>query len=245
MQIHIAKTSEEMGIAAANKAAEVIYNYIEKQGYARIVLSTGASQFTFLKALADKKIDWSKVEMFHLDGYVGLPETHPASFRGYLRERFLSYAPVAKAYLVNGEGDVVANIAELSMEIGKATIDLALIGIGENAHIAFNDPPADFETMDAYKIVDLDDECKAQQVREGWFESLDTVPKQAITMTVQQILTSKTIISCVPHQVKANAIRNMLQDGITNLVPATILKTHDDWWLYLDEASSSETEPFS
>jgi glucosamine-6-phosphate deaminase len=242
MHCHIAKTSEEMGIAAADKAAEVICNYIEKQGYARIVLSTGASQFTFLKALADKKIDWSKVEMFHLDEYVGLPETHPASFRSYLRERFLSYAPVAKAHLVSGEGDVAAHIAELSKEIGKAAIDLALIGIGENAHIAFNDPPADFEMTDAYKIVDLDDECKAQQVREGWFESLDTVPKQAITMTVQQILNSKTIVSCVPHQVKANAIRNTMQEGLSNLVPATILKTHGDWWLYLDKASASEME---
>ncbi|MBP1990852.1 6-phosphogluconolactonase [Paenibacillus eucommiae] len=239
MNIHIAKTAEELGIAAADKAAIIINDCIAKQGHARIVLSTGASQFTFLEALAQKKVDWSKVEMFHLDEYVDLAESHPASFRLYLRERFLSYAPVRKAHLVNGEGDVAAHIAELTEEIGKAPIDLALIGIGENAHIAFNDPPADFDTTVAYKVVDLDDECKAQQVREGWFESLATVPTQAITMSVQQILKSKTIISCVPHQVKANAIQKTLQEGITNLIPASILKSHEDWELYLDEASAS------
>jgi len=239
MNIHIAKTAEDLGIAAADKAVEVINSCIEKQGYARIILSTGASQFTFLEALSSRDIDWGKVEMFHLDEYVGLPESHPASFRKYLRERFLSYAPVAKAHLVNGEGDVTGHIAKLSLEIGKAPIDLAVIGIGENAHIAFNDPPADFLTIMTYKVVDLDDDCKAQQVREGWFDSIASVPKQAITMTVQQILSSKTIISCVPYQQKANAIQNTLQEGISEMVPATILKTHKAWSLYLDEASAS------
>jgi glucosamine-6-phosphate deaminase len=237
MNIHIYETAEVMGNAVADKAAEVINQCIAEQGNARIILSTGASQFPFLQALANKKVDWSKVEMFHLDEYVGLSDSHPASFRLYLRERFLSYAKVAKAYLVNGEGDVAAHIAELGTEIATAPIDLALIGIGENAHIAFNDPPADFETTVPYKIVDLDDECKAQQVREGWFDSLDTVPKQAITMSVKQILKSKRIISCVPHQVKANAIQKTLQDGTSNLVPASILKSHDKWELYLDHAS--------
>jgi glucosamine-6-phosphate deaminase len=212
---------------------------IEKQGWVRIILSTGASQFPFFEALKEKTIDWSKVEMFHLDEYVDLPESHAASFRKYLKERFLSFAPVAKAHLVNGEGDVAAHIKELSSELHKAPIDLALIGIGENAHIAFNDPPADFETTAAYKVVDLDEGCKTQQVREGWFESLASVPKQAITMTVHQILSSKTIISCVPHQVKAEAIRKTMEEGVTNLVPSSILKTHGDWWLYLDQNSAS------
>jgi glucosamine-6-phosphate deaminase len=238
MIIHISNTAEELGLAAVEKAAQIINDCIEKQDQARIILSTGASQFTFLEALAVKEIDWSKVEMFHLDEYVGLPDSHPASFRRYLRERFLSYAKVKSAYLVNGEGDISAHIAELCKEIAKAPIDLALIGIGENAHIAFNDPPADFNTTEAYMVVDLDEECKAQQVREGWFESNQTVPKQAITMTVQQILKSKTIISCVPNQVKANAIQRTLQDGVTNLIPASVLKTHENWLLYLDAASS-------
>lgn len=239
MHIHIARTAEELGAASATKAAEVLRNCIAKQGNARIVLSTGASQFTFLEALAQHPIDWSKVDMFHLDEYVGLPDTHAASFRKYLKERFLSFAPVAHANLVEGEGDVQRNIAALTEEIRKAPIDLALIGIGENAHIAFNDPPADFDAEAAYRIVDLDDACKAQQVREGWFASLDKVPKRAITMTVRQIMSSATIISCVPHAVKANAIRSTLEDGVTNRVPASILKTHADWWLYLDEASAS------
>jgi len=240
MNIHISATPEELGSEAANQTADILNKVIEQQRHARIVLSTGASQFIFLQALAKKKIDWSKVEMFHLDEYVGLPQSHPASFRKYLRERFLSYAPVAKAHLVDGEGDVAAHIAELCAEIAKAPIDLALIGIGENAHIAFNDPPADFQTTQAYKIVDLDDACKAQQVREGWFATVESVPKKAITMTVRQILSSKTIISCVPHLQKAKAIQNTLKDGITETVPATILKTHADWYLYLDKASASE-----
>ncbi|MFK7693469.1 glucosamine-6-phosphate deaminase [Paenibacillus sp. HJGM_3] len=242
MNIHKADNAGLLGELAANQAAEVLQSTIERQGYARIVLSTGASQFPFFEALKAKPIDWSKVEMFHLDEYVGLPESHPASFRKYLKERFLSFAPVAQAHLVDGEGDVAAHLADLTNEIRKAPIDLALIGIGENAHIAFNDPPADFETREAYIVVNLDEACKAQQVREGWFESLDTVPKQAITMTVHQILSSRTIISVVPHEVKAEAIRSTLREGVTNTVPASILKTHGDWSLYLDRNSASLIE---
>lgn len=239
MNVHVTDTAEQLGFAAADKAAEVLVSTIEKQGYARIILSTGASQFPFFEALKGKSIDWSKVEMFHLDEYVDLPESHAASFRNYLKSRFLSFAPVAKAHLVNGQGDVAAHIEELAAELHKAPIDLALIGIGENAHIAFNDPPADFEIREAYKVVDLDEGCKTQQVREGWFESLAAVPKQAITMTVHQILSSKTIISCVPHHVKAEAIRKTMEEGVTNQVPSSILKTHADWWLYLDRNSAS------
>lgn len=245
MQVHTSQTAEELGVAAAAKAAEVLNDRIAKQGRARIVLSTGASQFTFFQALEKQAIDWSKVDMFHLDEYVDLPESHIASFRKYLKERFISFAPVANAYFVDGEGDVASKIAALTAEIRKAPVDLALIGIGENAHIAFNDPPADFDTDEAYRVVDLDDACKTQQVREGWFASLDEVPKQAITMTVSQIMSSAVIISCVPHAVKANAIRNTLQEGVSNMVPASILKTHADWWLFLDEASASGIDSVS
>ncbi|MFD0712634.1 6-phosphogluconolactonase [Paenibacillus sp. GCM10027626] len=243
MELHVSATAEQAGAAAAAKTAEILRERIARQGKARIVLSTGASQFPFFEALAKHQIEWNKVEMFHLDEYVGLPESHIASFRKYLKERFLSFAPVAQAHLVNGEGDVQGNVARLTAEIRKAPIDLALIGIGENAHIAFNDPPADFDTDLAYKVVDLDDACKAQQVGEGWFAGVNDVPKQAITMTVRQILNSTTIISCVPHAVKANAIRNTLQDGVTAQVPASILKTHADWWLFLDETSASGIDP--
>jgi glucosamine-6-phosphate deaminase len=243
VELHVSESAEQLGIQAAAKAAEVINSCIAEQDFARVVLSTGASQFTFLEALKQENIDWSKVEMFHLDEYVALPESHPASFRKYLKERFLAYAPVAKAHLVNGEGDVNEHIAQLTSEINKAPIDLALIGIGENAHIAFNDPPANFETKEAYMVVELDDACKAQQVGEGWFKSIDTVPKQAITMTVHQIMESKMIMSCVPYQVKANAIRMTMEEGITNLIPASILKSHSNWWLFLDQNSASGLNP--
>ncbi|WNQ11248.1 glucosamine-6-phosphate deaminase [Paenibacillus aurantius] len=243
MKIHVAQTAEGLGREAAGRAEEILNACIGKQGYARIVLSTGASQFTFLQALQEKAIDWSKVEMFHLDEYVGLSESHPASFRKYLKERFLSFAPVSQAHFVNGEGDVQANLKRLGEELTRLPIDLALIGIGENAHIAFNDPPADFQTTVPYKIVDLDQDCKAQQVREGWFPSVDEVPKQAITMTVQQMMKSRVILSCVPNQVKAKAVYETLKgDRVSEHVPATILKTHPDWTLYLDRQSASLLE---
>jgi len=242
MERYVADTAEQLGEAAAEQAAAIMNEAIEKKGSARIVLSTGASQFTFFTALSKREVDWSKVEMFHLDEYVGLPESHKASFRKYLRERFLSFAAGAKAHLVSGEGDVEAHIAELSREIRRAPVDLSLIGIGENGHIAFNDPPADFATTAAYKVVELDDACKRQQVREGWFAGADDVPRQAITMTVRQILDTSTIISCVPHGVKAKAISQALQDEVTELVPASILKTHRDWRLFLDRDSASELD---
>ncbi|WP_127579806.1 6-phosphogluconolactonase [Paenibacillus koleovorans] len=239
MNKHVLETAQLLGEAAAEQASSLLNDTIAKQGYARIILSTGASQFPFFEAISRKSIDWSKVEMFHLDEYIDMPETHKASFRKYLKERFLSFASVKKAHFVDGEGDVSAHLVELSEEIRKAPIDLALIGIGENAHIAFNDPPADFETKEAYKVVELDAACRQQQLGEGWFESLEVVPTHAITMTVHQIMASKTIISVVPHAVKAQAIRSTLAEGITNTVPATILKTHGDWHLYLDQNSAS------
>jgi glucosamine-6-phosphate deaminase len=239
MNLFIGETAEQMGLAAAEKAEDIINRSIGKQGHARIVLSTGASQFPFFQALAERKVDWSKVEMFHLDEYVGISESHVASFRKYLKERFLSFAKEAKTHFVNGEGDVEAHIARLSRELKEAPIDLAVVGIGENAHIAFNDPPADFVTKEAYKVVELDEACKAQQVREGWFETIEDVPRQAITMSVNQILNSKVILSCVPHKVKADAVRHALQGPVSETVPASILKTHSDWWLYLDQASAA------
>jgi glucosamine-6-phosphate deaminase len=243
MNIHISENGSVLGIKAAATAAKVVKKSIDEKGYARIVLSTGASQFETLQALVAHDIDWSKVEMFHLDEYIGLSESHPASFRKYLKERFLAFANVSKAHLVDGEGDVRKAIRNLSEEIRKDDIDLALIGIGENAHIAFNDPPADFATKEAYIVVDLDEACKRQQVGEGWFATPADVPDQAISMSVHQILQSKTIVSCVPRKVKAKAIRDTIEQDVTNTVPATILKTHADWSLFLDEESASELQP--
>ncbi len=241
--INVLKNSEELGKAAAKYCAEILNKAITENGEARLILSTGASQFDTLKHLVKMDIDWSKVEMFHLDEYIGIDESHPASFRKYLKERFTNLVSLKKAHFVKGEGDVEKNIRTLSEEIRKKPIDLALIGIGENAHIAFNDPPADFDTKEAFIIVDLDERCKKQQVGEGWFATIEDVPKQAITMTCYQIMQSRTIVSCVPYKVKAEAVKLTLESDVTNQIPATLLKTHNNWTLFIDEDSASLVDP--
>ena len=242
MKIEILKNSEELGKVAAKFCAGVINKTIEEKGAARIILSTGASQFDTLKALVEEKVDWSKVEMFHLDEYMNMSDTHPASFRKYLKERFVSLLPLQKVNYVIGEGNIQENLRILTEEIRKAPIDLALIGIGENAHIAFNDPPANFDSKEAYAVVNLDEKCRKQQLGEGWFPTLEDVPKQAISMTVHQIMESNVIVSCVPYRVKAEAIRATLSNDTTNMIPATMLKTHAQIYLYLDQDSASLIE---
>lgn len=239
MQLNIFEHADQAGLEAARACENILREILEEKGSARIVLSTGASQFEFLSHFVKMNIEWDKVEMFHLDEYIALPESHPASFRKYLKERFLKYVPVHKAWLIDGEGDPEETVKRLNEKIMKTPVDLALIGIGENAHIAFNDPPADFENESPYTIVDLSDTCKSQQVREGWFVTNADVPKQAITMTVKHILKSRRIISVVPHQAKATAILNTIQSEVDNNVPATILKTHPNWMLYLDKESAA------
>ena len=239
MHIHIYATPEQSGSDAAHLIADRLNEAISKKGSARLVLSTGASQFEMFDVLVTLPVDWSKVTMFHLDEYVALPESHPASFRKYLKERFVNKVHPKEAIFVNGEGDVHANIAEITHRLREEEVDVGVIGIGENGHIAFNDPPAEFETDAAYKVVDLDDRCKHQQVGEGWFENEDAVPRQAITMTVPQIMSARCIVTVAPHAVKAEAIRNTLAQPVNNMVPATILKTHPDWNLYLDAESAA------
>lgn len=240
MNVVISKTPQELGRAAAKHIAGKLREAIAQRGEARLALSTGMSQFETIAALIQEDVDWSKVTMFHLDEYVNLPESHPASFRGYLKERFTSKVPLKKAYFVNGEGDVQAKIRELNRLIGEAPVDVGVIGIGENAHIAFNDPPADFARQDAYFVATLDERCRNQQVGEGWFATFDDVPKEAITMSVAQIMRCRAIVSSVPHTVKAEAVRATLESpDITAAVPATKLREHPDWTLYLDEASAS------
>lgn len=234
MNLHIYKTTEEMGLEAAKLIAEKLNQAIAKKGEARLLLSTGASQFEMMDALTTMDVDFSKVTMFHLDEYVGLPITHIASFRKYLHERFADKLPLKEAVFVNGEGDVKENIAYITKRIKEAPIDVGVIGIGENGHVAFNDPPADFGTDESYIVVNLDDRCKNQQVGEGWFATIDDVPKQAISMTVRQIMASECIVSVVPHAVKAEAVRNTLEQEVNPNVPATILKTHPDWNLFID-----------
>ena len=245
MKITIGKDKLDMAQKAADAAAEKIRKAIAEKGEARIIVATGASQFEFLQALVKEEgIDWTKVTGFHLDEYVGIPVEHKASFRGYMRERFVSQTPQPmKAFNeVNGEAeDTDAEIARLEALIRVAPIDVACIGFGENGHIAFNDPPADFDSNRAYKVVPLDEKCRMQQVGEGWFENMDAVPKQAISMTCYRIMQSKCIISAVPHKVKANAIKLMMENDLTNTVPATLLKTHSDMNLFVDENSAGDT----
>lgn len=243
ISIQVSPTPKEVGAHAAAAIAELLNEAIDRQGYARLVLSTGASQFDTLDALIDLDVAWDKVEMFHLDEYVALPESHIASFRKYLKERFVSKVPLKAAHFVNGEGNVEANIAALTEELRKAPIDVGVIGIGENGHIAFNDPPADFDTAKAYKVVTLDERCRKQQVGEGWFATVDDVPKQAITMCVKQIMSCRHIITAAPHDVKAEAIYNTITKPISPMVPATLLKTHPDWRLFIDDASASHLFP--
>jgi len=243
MNINVTHTPEELGQQAADRIALELNKAIGKQGYARLALSTGASQFDTLKALVKENVDWSKVTMFHLDEYVALSESHIASFRKYLKERFVSQVTLKEAVFVNGEGDVQANIKELTKRIIEKPIDVGVIGIGENGHVAFNDPPADFHTKASYIVVNLDDHCKHQQVGEGWFKTVSDVPKQAVSMTVPQIMSCKVIVTSCPHAVKADAIKKTLETKVTNMVPATIMKTHPAWYLFIDDASAKEAFP--
>lgn len=237
MEIRICKDRYELGRSAADYTAALLKRAIAEKGSARIALSTGASQFDTLAALVQEDVDWNKVEMFHLDEYVGLSESHPASFRKYLKEKFTARVSLKAAYFVEGTEE---NRKVISEEIQKAPIDVGLIGIGENSHIAFNDPPADFGTEEPYIVVNLNDTCKQQQVGEGWFENIEDVPKQAVSMSVKQILKCEHIISCVPYAVKADAIYKTLSGELSNMVPATILKTHPNFTLYIDKDSAGK-----
>lgn len=241
MKIHVDSTAEQMGNRAAQETARRIRSAVQANGVCRILLSTGASQFKMLDALTKMEdIPWNQVVMFHLDEYVGMAMTHPASFRKYLKERFIDKVHPGAYFFVNGEGDIQKNIETLTQEIRKAPIDVALVGIGENGHIAFNDPPADFETHEAYIVVNLDERCKKQQLGEGWFATMADVPNQAISMTVYQIMQSKAILSVVPGLRKAQAIQNTLEaPQVTNRIPATKLREHSDWELFLDSDSAS------
>jgi glucosamine-6-phosphate deaminase len=243
MIINICNDASELGLKAASLTALKLNEALELRGQARLVLSTGSSQFETLQALLNEKVKWEKVEVFHLDEYIGLPVTHKASFRKYLYERFINHIPVRKFYSVDVEGDIEQRILSLTAEIRKKPVDVGLIGIGVNGHIAFNDPPADFDTRESYMVVTLDEECRKQQVDEGWFETLSEVPARAVSMTPWQILQCSTIVSAVPHKVKSTSVKNTLINSLTEIVPATILKQHPDLNLYLDKDSASEIIP--
>jgi glucosamine-6-phosphate deaminase len=240
MKINIYNNPYQLGEAAGIAAAGLIRSAIDKKGTAHIILATGTSQFETLNQLiSETGIDWSKVVMFHLDEYIGLPITHPASFRKYLLERFLSKVNALNAaYLINGTTDARTECERIGALISKHPVDVALVGIGENGHLAFNDPPADFETEQPYIIVELDEPCRKQQLGEGWFTSFEEVPKQAISMSIKQILKSKHIICSVPDARKAIAVKNSVEQPISNWYPAGILQLHNYCTLYLDKFSS-------
>lgn len=241
MDIQIFETKQELGKQAAQVGAKAIREAIQQKGHANIIVATGASQFDTLSALVEEPgIDWSVVTGFHLDEYIGLDDQHPASFRKYLRERFVERVPLKAFHYVDGSAaDPAAECTRLGKLIEQFPIDVAFVGIGENGHLAFNDPPADFETTEPYLVVNLDDACRQQQFGEGWFETFDAVPEQAISMSVKQILKTGTIICSVPDERKAEAVKNTVEAEISPEIPASILKTHSATTLFLDQPAAS------
>jgi glucosamine-6-phosphate deaminase len=242
MDKFIFKTKHQLGQAAAESAAEKITKAIDLNGQANIILATGASQFETLKTLtAANNIDFSKIVMFHLDEYIGIDENHPASFRKYLKERFLEKVDNLKAvhFIKPDSNNPQTECNRLADILKSHPIDVALVGIGENGHLAFNDPPADFETQKPYIIVNLDEKCRNQQVGEGWFKKINEVPTHAVSMSIRQIMKSKSIICSVPDKRKARAVKDSLTGPLTNLCPASILQNHPDCKIFLDEESAS------
>lgn len=242
MKILVSSSSQQMGRRAAAHAARELRAATQNGACTRLILATGASQFETLAALvAEPGIAWERVTVFHLDEYAGLSAEHPASFRRYLRERFVHRLPTPPAafHEVDGEGDLEAECARLGALIAEAPIDLACIGIGENGHLAFNDPPANFQTETPFLVVQLDEACRQQQLGEGWFPDLNSVPQQAISMSIRQIMKTKTLVVSVPDERKALAVRNAVEGEISPKVPASILQTHPDTTLYLDEPAAT------
>lgn len=241
MKIYILNSKENMGKAAAEKAAEILRKAIKEKGKANFIAATGVSQFEFLDHLTKiTSLDWGETTMFHLDEYIGLSEDHPASFRRYLQERLISKVHPGKVFLIAGDApDPEEECERLNDIISQYEIDVAFVGIGENGHLAFNDPPADFDIEDPYIIVDLDDACRKQQLGEGWFNSLEEVPQKAISMSVKQIMKAKNIICTVPDKRKAQAVKDCFGgEEISPYYPASILKRHDHCYVFLDEQSA-------
>lgn len=244
--IRVLDDAAALAAAAAADAGARIRLAIERRGRARIVAATGASQIAFLDRLVrEPSIEWDKVEMFHLDEYIGLPIDHPASFRKYLVERLIGPAGITRYHLLDGEHDAEAVCRDVGDMLQQDEVDVALAGIGENGHLAFNDPPADFETDAPYIIVTLDDRCRQQQVGEGWFARLADVPETAISMSVRQILKARSIVCVVPDRRKADAVRASIEGPVDPMTPASILRRHPDLTIYLDRESSSLLNPLS
>lgn len=241
MEIVICRDKTELGRRAAEQGARLIRQTLAERGAANIILATGTSQFEMLAALVKAPgIDWSKVTAFHLDEYVGLSFSHPASFRRYLKQRFADRVKTLAAFhYIDGEGGAEAECRRLGGILRGLSVAVAFVGIGENGHIAFNDPPADFVTEEPYLVVNLDEACRRQQLGEGWFPTLEEVPRRAISMSVRQIMKSENIIGAVPDARKAEAVKKCLAGPVSPLAPASILQTHERAWIYLDPESAA------
>ncbi|HEV2973210.1 MAG TPA: glucosamine-6-phosphate deaminase [Pirellulales bacterium] len=235
MNVVVCESVKELGRRAAVDAAARLSAAIAERGAANMIAATGASQFEVLAALVTaERLDWPKVTGFHLDEYLGLPASHAASFRRYLKERLVDRAPFRAFHYIDGEADAVEECRRVGELIGRNPIDVALVGIGENGHLAFNDPPADFDTEEPYLVVNLDDACRRQQFGEGWFPTFDAVPSRAISMSIRQIMKSQAIVCSVPDRRKAEAVCAALEGPVTPLVPASILQRHPCAKIYLD-----------
>ncbi len=240
MVLKVFPDKKSLGNAAATQAAIAIRRAIRDRGTARVVAATAASQSEFLQALVrEPEIDWARVELFHLDEYIGLPATHPGSFRKMLLELLVHKTGIKNYHLLDGDADPSEVVGRVGRALASAPIDIEFLGIGENGHIAFNDPPANFETEEPYLIVNLDDACRRQQVGEAWFADISQVPKQALSMSVKQILKAKEILAVVPDTRKAQAVKACFEGEISPMAPASILRSHPNATIYLDENSSA------
>jgi glucosamine-6-phosphate deaminase len=244
LRVQIFQSNKEMGQASAEFVEKRLEEAIQQKGSANLILATGASQFSFLEALQEKSIEWDKITVFHLDEYKGISAQHPASFRKYLKERILNFVKPCQVYLINGDAENLEEmLAEYSALLAGHPIDVACIGIGENGHIAFNDPPvADFNDPRLIKVVKLDQACRQQQLGEGWFPTLDDVPKDAVTLTIPAIMNCKTISCVVPDERKAKAVHNTLYGEISTAYPASVLRSHPNAVLFLDLPAASQIE---
>lgn len=242
MKVEILSSKQELGKSAADKGAEFLCAALAEKPEVSIIVATGASQFEMMETLVSKpEIDWSRVTVFHLDEYIGLPDTHPASFRKYLRERFVSRLPkLGKFVEIDGtENGVASELTRLNALISSREIDVCFAGIGENCHLAFNDPPADFDTDEPFIVVTLDEACRRQQLGEGWFPTFEDVPAKAISMSIKQIFKSKAIVLSIPDLRKAEAVKACIEGPVSNLHPASILQKHGNCHVFLETASAS------
>jgi glucosamine-6-phosphate deaminase len=246
MEKFIYQIKQQMAATAAAAAARAINKAIQDKGGANIILATGTSQLEMLKNLTEvETVDWSKVTMFHLDEYINMGADHPASFRKFLKERFVDKTPGLRAvhFIAGDADDPEQECRRAGSLIARHPIDAAMVGIGENGHLAFNDPPADFETEEPYIIVQLDEKCRKQQLGEGWFETLEQVPRRAISMSIRQIMKSKCLIVTVPDRRKAEAVKNSLEGKVTPTCPASILQRHGNCKVFLDSEAASLLNP--